>query len=44
MSTTDEKLAELSALVTLFKDELPQIQDSLSQIYRSLAVQETNTT
>lgn len=43
MSTTDEKLAELSALVTLFKDELPQIQDSLSQIYRALAVQETNT-
>ena len=43
MSTTDEKLAELSALVTVFRDELPQIQDSLSQIYRALAVQETNT-
>lgn len=43
MSTTDEKLAELSALVTIFRDELPQIQESLSQIYRALAIQETNT-
>lgn len=43
MSITDEKVAELSTLVSIFRDELPQIQNQLAQIYKALAVQETNT-
>ena len=43
MSVTDEKVAELSTLVSIFRDELPQIQNQLAQIYKARAVQETNT-
>lgn len=42
MENPDEKLATLSVLVDGLKRELPQIQEHISEMYRSLAVQETN--
>lgn len=42
MENPDEKIATLSVLVDGLKRELPQIQEHISEMYRSLAVQETN--
>jgi archaellum component FlaC len=42
MENPDEKLATLSVLVDGLKRELPQIQEHISEMYRSLTFQEAN--
>lgn len=42
MKTPEEKLAELSVLVGNFKDEIPNIQHSVSEIYNTLTREQMN--